>query len=1152
MDTRKRYAAIIALALLGGVVLVTATWAAPGTMPLAGGGAPTLVAYQGEVRVGGVPYTGDGYFKFAIVNTGGDISYWSNDGTSSGGNPPSAAVPLAVSDGLFSVLLGDATLPGMNQPLTADVFGQPDRYLRVWFSTGAGGPFDLLAPDTRVAAVPYALQAQGAVDADTVDGLHASELGTHAQNVVVVAKSGGDYANVQPAIDSITEAAADNAYLVWVAPGVYEEQVTMKPYVHLQGAGQEATIITSAASDSAWPPAQATLVLASDASLRDLAVGNSGAGDMNTALLATAGMTRTLVADVTARAQGDGVSNLAIVLSGSGTGITLQAVTALAENGSSHGVGLVNTDGAAAMVHGGTFTGRGGVYGWGILSSGSGTTLKAMDITALGENGSDLNQGLHNSDGSRATLHGGVFTGRGGNQTGGVSNTLGSTLMAEDITTLAEDGTENYGLGNYDDATMTVHGAGVTARGGVNNYALSNEFNVTMQAEGVTALAENGSGANYGLWNVNNGQATVRGGSFTGRGGTSAHGIANIQAPTTLEAESVTALAEDGSEANYGLYNWDGAAATLHGGSLTARGGTNAWGIYNSENLARLEAEGVTAQAEGASIDTFGLHNDGSAMAWVHGGSFIAQGGAFAKGIFNSGTGTTLRAMDVNALGVDASDANYGLLIDNDNTVTMLRGGTFAGHAGTIAYGIENMFSGPMLEADDISATAGGGSQANYGLRNRDGAAARLRGGTFTAHWGITNCAIYNADTGTWLEAYNVSALAENSSDESYGLHNRNGAGAWLSGSSFTARGGEDSFAIHNAGSGTTMQADDVTAIGEIGNNDNYGLRNSSAAWARLHGGAFLASGGMDAHGIYNADSDSWLEVDNATALAEDGDYNYGLVNLDAAAATLRGGSFTGKGGLEDWGILNHGSGTTLEAENVNALAENDSATYGLDNAAAAQARLRGGTFIGRGGSDAYGIYNTGIDTWLEAENISVLAENSIIHSYGLYNLSYAAALLRGGAFTGRGGTEARGVCNDSGAMLEADNVTALGEDGSSYSHGLVNFGTATLRDGVFAGRAGVYARGIYNSNGGVTLVAQGITALGVDGSSANYGLYNYATATADVTQGVLEGATNSVYHDDSGSVTVSNSRLVGNPVFGAVTCVAVSRGGTFNANGCP
>ncbi len=784
MKTKARFVLILTLALLTGAALsATLTQAAPGAAPLAQGGAPAVVSYQGLVRVNSNPYTGNGFFKFAIVNAAGDVSYWSNDGSGTGGGEPTTAVELAVSDGLFSILLGDTTLGGMTQPLAADVFNLPDRYLRVWFSSD-NSTFDQLTPDTRIAAVPYALQAQEAVDADTVDGLHAIELETHYQNVVVVAKSGGDFTGVQAAIDSISDAATDNPYLVWVAPGVYSETVTMKPYVHLQGAGQEATVITSTASNSVWPPVEATLVLASDVSLRDLTLGNSGAGDSNVALLATAGMTRTLVADVTARALGGGASNLTIVLSGSGTDVTLQQVTALAENGSNSNIGLFNHSGAAVLLHGGIFTGRGGANAYGILNRDGDATLDGENVTALGENSSGLNCGLYNIDSAVAVLRGGVFTGRGGNQTGGVANQQNSTLTAEDVTTLAENGIENYSLGNYDNAVLTVRGAAVTARGGESNYALSNEFNSTMDAESVNALAEDGSSANYGLWNVNNGHVTVRGGSFTGSGGPDAWGIYNHNSGTTLDADSVTALGENGSNNNYGLLIYDGAAAMLRGGSFTGSGGTDAFGIFNLNSAATLEAESVTVLAENGSERNFGLYNYGGAEATLSGGYFTGRGGLETRGIENADSGSTLTAEGVTALGENGSNDNYGLG-SYDSATTTTRCGTFIGRGGTDAYGIANGANSATLEAESVTALAENGSDDNYGLHNFSGAATTLRGGSFTGRGGTYAYGIYSIDSGTTLEAESVTALGEIGSSTSYGLFNDSSATATANSSQF-------------------------------------------------------------------------------------------------------------------------------------------------------------------------------------------------------------------------------------------------------------------------------------------------------------------------------------------------------------------------------
>jgi hypothetical protein len=166
-------------------------------------------------------------------------------------------------------------------------------------------------------------------------------------------------------------------------------------------------------------------------------------------------------------------------------------------------------------------------------------------------------------------------------------------------------------MGNYDNSTATVHGGVFIARGGVNNYALSNELNVTMKAENVTALAENGSSANHGLWNANNAQATVRGGSFTGRGGTNAYGAYNSGTGTTLDADSVTALGENGSS-NYGLYN-DGLAAAIADSSQFT-GSSN--GLYQISGTVRL---GVS-QLNGGATRTSGTLT----CFQVYDGSYVA------------------------------------------------------------------------------------------------------------------------------------------------------------------------------------------------------------------------------------------------------------------------------------------------------------------------------------------------------------------------------------------------------------------------------------------------------------------------------------------------------------------------------------------------
>lgn len=104
-------------------------------------------------------------------------TFWSNDGTAANGMEPERAVARTVTKGLYSVLLGDADM----QPLTPQVFANPDVRLRVWFSAAEAGPFTLLTPDQRIAAVGYALMAEDVKDGAITSAKLAANAVTLAQ-----------------------------------------------------------------------------------------------------------------------------------------------------------------------------------------------------------------------------------------------------------------------------------------------------------------------------------------------------------------------------------------------------------------------------------------------------------------------------------------------------------------------------------------------------------------------------------------------------------------------------------------------------------------------------------------------------------------------------------------------------------------------------------------------------------------------------------------------------------------------------------------------------------------------------------------------------------------------------------------------------------
>lgn len=159
--------------------------AAPGVTISGGGGSgatATTTISGGEVISVNVIDPGSGYTSTPTVTIDPPppniayTTYWSNDGTSVNGSEPASAVSVAVSNGLFTVILGDTTLPNM-APMNASIFAQPYLQLRIWFNDGTHG-FAALNPVQPLTPAPYAIGVQGPVPATNLTGtISAGQLG---------------------------------------------------------------------------------------------------------------------------------------------------------------------------------------------------------------------------------------------------------------------------------------------------------------------------------------------------------------------------------------------------------------------------------------------------------------------------------------------------------------------------------------------------------------------------------------------------------------------------------------------------------------------------------------------------------------------------------------------------------------------------------------------------------------------------------------------------------------------------------------------------------------------------------------------------------------------------------------------------------------
>lgn len=623
---------------------VSAQPAAPAT-PLT-----TAFTYQGQLSQDGAPYSGSCDLRFNLYADAGGATYVAG--------PVDRAIP-SITNGLVTTSLDFGLNPFQGQ----------QRWLKVEVRCPSGpGAYTSMGLQELTAA-PYALFAASAPwsgllnrptglddgDDDTQyfagDGLFLWGTTFYAQgsawdNVIIVAQSGGDYTSVDQALTGITDAGPQNPYLVFVAPGIYTETVSMTVpnFVHLMGAGEGATILSSNMDF------QATLQLGSHSTVRSLTVRATGMSSDHPAIYAPVGTMDSWLIQVTALADGSGTLNRAIAVDGINTEIDLLHVTAEATGATTANYSLTVTNQALARLQGGLYYSHHGRNNIGIYLAGTKSKLEAQDATAMTEFG-DINRALILEPSTKANLVGGRYSA----QTGGYESTSiysdNGDLFTENVELTAGMGhiftVGLYQLGSLAMATMRNSSSTATGGGQARGVYLDDG---TFYGENLRVTATMGVTNTIGLYHAM-GQATLVGGEYQASIGPD---VFAIQTLGELEARQVVAMADGALRDSFGLKSEMSAGVRLIEGSFSAKNGDRAAGIW-SEGM--LEARDVTALAQDGQ-QNYGLQVGSmlfGPIVRVWGGSYSARGGMSAWGIFVQNA-AYFSGQDFSALGENAAN----------------------------------------------------------------------------------------------------------------------------------------------------------------------------------------------------------------------------------------------------------------------------------------------------------------------------------------------------------------------------------------------------------------------------------------------------------------------------------------------------------------
>jgi hypothetical protein len=194
------------------------------------------------------------------------------------------------------------------------------------------------------------------------------------------------------------------------------------------------------------------------------------------------------------------------------------------------------------------------------------------------------------------------------------------------------------------------------------------------------------------------------------------------------------------------------------------------------------------------------------------------------------------------------------------------------GDTRTIGVWTEEVVDG-SVSMSDVTATATGGTDRNYGVYNKSSSSPSMMNVTATATGGTNSIGVAN-DSSSSPSMTDVTATATGGTGYNYGVFN------WSSSPSMT----------------------DVTATATGGTN-TVGVYNSSPSMTDV---TATATDGTTNAGVYN-DVSSSPSMTDVTATATDGTTSFGVLNESSSSPSIRNSSITG----DNFSIYN--SGTTAQ-----------------------------------------------------------------------------------------------------------------------------------------------------------------------------------------------------------------------------------------------